>query len=866
MQPTAEHRRLTPEQRPRWHRWGTYVASRSWGTVRESGTVKNKPWLQFPFEQARSRAYRWTEDGIAGFCDQDQVLCMAPVFWNGLDPILKERFFGLSTEQGNHGEDLKEYFFYIDGLPSYSYVKMLYKYPQAEFPYARLVQENALAAPEEHGADLLDLLPTTFENNRYFDIAIEYAKASPEDILCRITAYNRGDQPAPLHILPQIWFRNTWFDGSAKPELGAQGKRTIHIRHDVLGERWWHIDQETELLFTENETNMQALFDQPNTSPYVKDGIDLAIIRGQRDRVNPANCGTKAAAHCQQIIQPGESWTVRFRLQPVHGKTPFADFDTIFEQRHQEADEFYAQVQRDDLSPDDRMIQRAAFAGLSWNRNFYHFKIKDWLKQQENSGAPDRAEDIKEMKKWQHFDAHEVISIPDPWEYPWFAAWDLNFQYVTISLVDPQFTKDQILMMLSPRFQRKDGALPAFEGDPETPHPPIHAWAAWHVYKLTGTRDIQFLQKTYEPLKRHHKWWMETQKQKHNLFGGGFLGVDNGMVFNRNSDVPKGMWLAQADGTAWMALFNLNMLAIAIELGEDDDAVEFLKQFWKVREALETLWDDKTGFFYDSLYSNEPNTRRIPIKVRNGSSLVGFAAVQLLDPALLDKLPRLQKQLAALEKDNSEFRKGENGLYLLTAISHTRMEELLKAIFDSEEFKSRYGLRSLSKYHAKHPVSWKGEDKTHELTYEPGETTDKVFGGNSNWRGPIWTPFNQLVIEALHNYDEYFGSSLRLPGKKPVSLKQGGLNIAEGMIDLFRRDEQDRRPFYGDIAYFQTDPHWRDCIWFREYFHAETGEGLGALHQNGWTALVAKLIHNHCRAVFIPAPFGTKQPKKVREV
>jgi hypothetical protein len=850
VQNTAEYQRISGRQREQWTHWGSYMSARSWGNVRENAPDEEHPWVAFPFEQARSRAYRWTEDGIAGFCDQQQNLCMAPAFWNEQDPILKERFFGLGNEPGNHGEGIKDYFFFLDGLPSSSYMKMLYKYPQVEFPYERLHQESVRRGQDQPSFELIDALHNTFLENRYFDIFIEYAKADAEDILCRITAINRGSKAAPLHILPHVWFRNSWQHSGERPELRADAQTMVHLQHPELGERWWHVELAHGLLFTENETNNVLIFDSSNASPYVKDGIDYAVVRGKSERVNPAKQGTKCAAHCHTLIEPGEYWVVRTRLQTVRSEAPFVDFDSVFEQRKQEADAFYAEVQPQDLSNEERDIQRKAFASLSWNKNFYHFNVDQWF-QQEAKKTQSKSETSR-FEQWRHFDAHDIVSVPDPWEYPWFAAWDLDFQVATLGLVDPEFAKQQVLLLLNDRYMHPKGMIPSFEGDLTTPHPPIHAWAAWHVYQ-TSDRDHQFLEKAYTCLKRNHEWWLKNQTQgEAYLFGGGFLGMDNISIFNRSEDVPEGGWLAQADGTGWMALFTLNLLSMAIELGKDADAVELLMHFMNIRRTLLTLWDEETQFFYDLLYT--PDSGRMLLKVRSLVGIVPVTAVTLLDSNSLETLPRLRRQIEKLRSTDSDFQVGTNGCYLLAALSIDKIKAVLKAVFDPNEFYSPFGIRSLSKSHEKHPLSYKIGEETFELNYDPGESSKKMFGGNSNWRGPIWKPLNQLVIEALYYYHDYFGTQFRVPGAKKQPFDQAAYDLCQRLISLFKQDHKGCRPLHGDNDYFQSDPHWRDYFWFYEHFQAETGEGLGASHQNGWTAAVAKLIQNGGRAVFIPNP------------
>ena len=844
MQTSVEFQRLSRDQRALWQRWGSYVSGRSWGTVRESDPqLHEKAWEAFPFEQARSRAYRWAEDGIAGFSDEQQRLCMALALWNEQDPILKERYFGLSNEQGNHGEDVKDYFFYLDGVPSYSYLKMLYRYPQVEFPYGRLVRENSVRGQDERDVDLIDVLNSAFRDNRYFDIFVEYAKADPDDVLCRITVVNRADQPAPLHLLPQIWFRNTWQEGGARPALRADGDNIVIVDHAEFT-AWWHVEAADALLFTENETNNPLVFDTPAVTPYAKDAIDYAVVRGQQERVNSAGHGTKCAAHFKSVVEAGASWVIRTRLTTNRLAEPFNDFDAVLEQRQREADEFYERLQRPELTPEEKFIQRTAFAGITWNKNFYHFNVRRWLENAETQVE-------HENEEWRHFDAHDVLSIADTWEYPWIAGWDLSFQITTLAIVDPEFAKAQTLLLLSDRYMRADGALPAFEGDLATPHPPVHAWATWHVYHMTGF-DRSFLSEAYGKLKQHFEWWLNTQMHADHLFGGGFLGADNVSVFDRNKDVPDGAWLAQADGTSWMALFALNMLGMAVELGRDDEAVTYLDHFLRIRSALFGLWDEETHFLYDVLHM--PDGESIQLKVRSVVGLIALSAVLPLNLDAFKPLKQIHRRLLALGESTPDFRSGADGHVLLAALSQDKLEHVINTVFDPSEFHSPYGVRSLSCYHEDHPVIYEIDGKEYTLRYEPGDSSDKMFGGNSNWRGPVWAPINQLIAEALHAYHDHYGERLSIQSGEAMTLEQGALDLVKRLVNLFKRDAEGRRPFFGTNEYLQNDPHWRDYLLFYEHFHGSTGAGLGASHQNGWTALIAKLIQNEGRSLITPVP------------
>lgn len=860
LEETVERQRMLGPEAEQWRKWGTYISARSWGTVRE-GQGSATAWEAVPFEYARSRAFRWTEDGIGGLSDIEQRLCHTIAFWNGQDLYLKERFFGLSNEQGNHGEDVKDYFYFLDGLPSASYMKMLYKYPQVEFPYQRMVRENAILQPEQPTYRLVDALHNAFAQNRYFDIFIEYAKAGPDDILCRITAVNRGDEAATLHILPQLFFRNTWQveqKGKKKsvqrPRLRAEDDHTVSVDHpDFKGYRWYS-DAPAALLFTENETNTELLYDTPNAEPYTRDGIDYAVVRGQRDRVNPEQVGSKCAAHWQTELAAGETWVIRTRLSASPHDQPFADFDAIFEQREREADDFYAGLQPDEASKEEKAIQRAGYAGLTWNKSFYHFNVKKWMK--ENAEALEASDEKRAFEDWQHFDAHDILSVPDPWEYPWLATWDIDFQVVTISMIDPEFAKEQILLLLSDRYMHPDGAMPGFEGNLGVPHAPLHGWAAWHVYH-TCEPDRDFLEQAYSRLKPHYDWWLKTHQPEPYLFDGGFVGKDNISLLDRNADVPEGGWILQVDNTGWMGLFTLNMLAMAIELDQDKDAERFLEAFLNIRTALQSLWNKKDKFFYEVI--RMPDGKRIPLKVRSFSSLIPLVAAMLFDPSVLEAeaLPRLRAAFEKAAKKEKEFSPGADGCVLLSLLPHDQIRHLLQVMLDPDEFFSPYGLRSVSKLHEEHPASVKVGEKTFDLQYEPGEASNSMLGGNSNWRGPIWAPLNQVAIEALHVYDEYFRTPFIQHKGDTITSGKAALDVIDRLTSLFELDEKKRRPYLGDCELFQQDPLWRDRIWFYEFFHADTGEGLGAAHQNGWTALIAKLIQDKGRAVYLPKKHGS---------
>ncbi len=893
---TAEHKRLADSaaRRADWKNWGPYVSERAWGTVREDYSATGEAWDYFPHDHARSRAYRWNEDGLAGVCNRFQNICLAVALWNERDPILKERLFGLTGSEGNHGEDVKEYYFYLDSTPTHSYMKMLYKYPQVEFPYAQLVEENQRRGRDAPEFELIDALRGAFEENRYFDVFVEYAKADQEDILCRISVVNRGPEPAPIHVLPHLWYRNTWSWGynSARPEMRALNTRTVYTKHRHLGERWWYVDAGAPLLFTENDTNTERLYNWPNATPYVKDGINDAVVHGRMDRVNPEQKGTKVAAHFRATIAPGETFTVRVRFTNVSQGDPFAEFDALFAQRIREADEFYAATQRamqspdpstpislpaaksasgQALSEDERRVQRQAFAGLMWTKQFYHYSIELWQRGDPGTPPPPESRGHGRNADWTHLYNLDVLSMPDKWEYPWFAAWDLAFHMVPIAMIDPEWAKRQIILLLREWYMHPNGQLPAYEWAFGDVNPPVHAWAAWQVYKiardLTGHRDTAFLERVFHKLLLNFTWWVNRKDQDgHNVFQGGFLGLDNIGVFDRSAPLPTGGHLEQADGTAWMAMYCLNMLAIALELARtrptyEDVATKFFEHFIYIASAFYdmgghgiSLWDEQDGFFYDILHT--PDATFIPLRVRSFVGLIPLLAVEALEPELLEGLPRFRRRMEWLLKYRPRLARsvasltevGAHGHYQLAIVGRDKLTRILARMFDPGEFFSDYGLRSLSKYHERQPYECHVGGSTYTVRYEPAESRTGLFGGNSNWRGPIWFPINYLMIEALRKYHHHYGDSLTVEvphgSGNQVTLDAAADELSRRLARIFLRDERNggRRPVFGGETYFQTDPHWRDYILFYEYFHGDNGAGLGASHQTGWTALVAELI------------------------
>jgi hypothetical protein len=864
---TVEHVRLRAN-RP-WKDWGPYLNERAWGNVREDSAADSQPWEHVPFDQARSRAFRWSEDGLAGFCDSEQRLCMALGLWNERDSILKERLFGLGNTEGNHGEDIKELYVFLDGLPSHAYAKARYIYPQVAFPYDDLRTQNAERSRDVPEYELTDALRDVLAEGRYFDVVVEYAKADPHDVLCRITATNRGPDAAPLHLLPHLWFRNTWAGSdSPVPQLVFRDG-AVRVDAEDMPKLWWFAQAEGHTLhwlFTDNETNHEALTGKPNTARYTKDGIGDSVVQGRLERVNPALKGTRCAAHVSATVEPGESLVILTRLADVAHAAPFADADALFSQRQREADEFYAATQRGGMSEDERHIQRQAFAGLTWSKTFYHFNVKEW--HDESGGEPEEWVN----KAWGHMRAKDIISVPDKWEYPWFAAWDQVFQAVTIGLVDIEFAKQQVNLLLNDRYQHPDGQLPGFEGNLDMANPPIHAWGALHLYELekqlTGERDTDFLKHIFHKLLLNYGWWFMPRDSQSELEGG-FLGMDNISLFNR-SEPPEGYTLIQADSYGWMGLFTLNMLEIAVELAQDDvlyedHALHFMNGLiWLIDRLHATtgktvlLWDDDDGFFYDVLLKEGKDPQRL--KIRSYVGLIPFTVVGVFKAEHLAKLEKLRGRLDGFARNHGEHLRGytaddgaTDAVFSLALLQPERMERLLKRLVAADEFMSDYGLRSVSRYHAQHPFTLNVDGERYVLEYEPGDSRTDLAGGNSNWRGPVWAPVNLLVIEALRKYDTHY-SALVVPSPdgSDSSVSPGGLAdlLCQRLIGLFRRGTDGKRPVFGNTAFYHDDPHWGDCVLFFEHFHGDRGYGLGASHQNGWTALIAKLIQD-CGAVAV---------------
>ncbi|MBI4790908.1 MAG: glucosidase [Chloroflexi bacterium] len=863
-----------------WKRWGPYLAERAWGTVREDYSANGTAWDYFPHDHARSRVYRWNEDGLAGICDSQQRLCFALALWNGRDPILKERLFGLTGPEGNHGEDVKEYYFYLDSTPTHSYMKMLYKYPQREFPYNDLVETNRRRGKLEPEYELMDT--GVFADNRYFDVFVEYAKASPDDILIRITAANRGPDSAELHVLPTLWFRNMWSWGSAlyaeRPILRRDGV-TILAEHAKLGRYVLVCDGSPNLLFTENETNYRRLFNTPNLARYVKDGINDAIVGGCTDAVNPEATGTKAAAHYRLTIAAGETTTLRLRLSnlqlPITNyQSAFSDFDTTMSQRQSEADEFYAALQPAGLDADPRNIQRQAFAGILWSKQFYNYDVGFWLRGDPTQPPPPAERLNGRNHAWTHLNNADIISMPDKWEYPWFAAWDLAFHCIPLALVDSGLAKGQLILLGREWYQHPNGQIPAYEWNFGDVNPPVLAWAAWRVYKIEqrmrGKGDLGFLERVFHKLLLNFTWWVNRKdSEDNNVFEGGFLGLDNIGVFDRSAVLPTGGHIEQSDGTAWMGMFCLNMLRIALELaGHDhvyeDIATKFFEHFLYIADAMNNrigagigLWDEDDEFFYDVLRVGPDNSFRL--KVRSIVGLMPLFAVTTIEPAELEKLPEFKRrmewflkhrpQLAALVSRWMEPGMGERRL--LAILRGHRMKRVLKRMLDESEFLSPYGVRALSRYHAEHPYTLDVGGTRYTVEYQPAESNSGLFGGNSNWRGPIWFPVNYLIVESLQQFHHYYGDDFKVEcptgSGQFLTLKEIADDLSRRLIRIFTRDANGQRPVYGGQETFQRDPLWCDYLSFHEYFHGDNGAGIGASHQTGWTGLVAKLIQQQAR-------------------
>ena len=859
-----------------WRRWGPYLSERQWGTVREDYSRHGTAWDYFPHDHARARAYRWGEDGLLGICDNHQRLCFALALWNQQDPILKERLFGLAGPEGNHGEDVKECYFYLDSTPTHSYMKGLYKYPQAEFPYARLVEENARRARAHPEFELMEA--GVFAKDRYFDVFAEYAKVTTDDILIRLTVVNRGSEPATLHLLPTLWFRNiwTWEVDAERPTLRrggrVSGRMFIRADHRGLGRTYrLYCEGEPELLFTDNETNSRRLWGVENSHLYVKDAFHDYVVHGRKIAVNPAFEGTKAAAYYRLDLAAGESAAVRLRLSDREPEgDPFGDaFNRLFAQRQREADEFYGTVIPSKLSEDAQNVMRQALAGMLWSKQWYHYDVRRWLEGDPTRPAPPPERRRGRNTEWTHLYNEDVISMPDKWEFPWYAAWDLAFHTIPLALVDPAFAKDQLILLLREWYMHPNGQIPAYEWGFGDVNPPVHAWAAWRVYKIEkrvrGTADIKFLARIFHKLLLNFTWWVNRKDPEgKNVFQGGFLGLDNIGVFDRSAPLPTGGTIQQSDGTAWIGMYCLNMLAIALELARADSAYEdvaskFFEHFVYIAHAMNNvagqgieLWNKDEGFFYDVLHL--PDGAVHPLKVRSMVGLIPLFAVETLEPEMLASLPRFSRRMLWFLTNRPYLRdyvvrqdtpEGETRR-LLALGTGVRLASVLRYMLDENEFLSPYGIRALSKYHRDNPYVFRLNGQEHLVRYEPGASESGIFGGNSNWRGPIWFPVNYLLIESLQKFDHFYGDTFQVEyptgSGRLLTLWGAAAELSRRLTHLFLRSGDGRRPAHGRNEQFRSDPHWRDLVLFYEFFHGDDGSGLGASHQTGWTGLVAKLL------------------------
>ncbi len=850
-----------------WRLWGPYLSERQWGTVREDYSAEGDAWGYFPHDHARSRAYRWGEDGLAGVSDDHQRLCFALALWNGRDPILKERLFGLTGPEGNHGEDVKEHYYYLDNTPTHSYMRMLYKYPQAEYPYERLVLENARRGKEQRELELIDT--GVLDGGRYFDVVVEYAKAAPEELLARITVHNRGPAAAPLEILPQLFFRNTWSWGrsSAKPRLAAVGEGVVEAVHSELGVMYLHCAGAAELLFTENESNVRRLWGAEAPGPF-KDAFHEYVVLGRRDAVSAARQGTKVAARYALNVAPGTPAVVELRLGRERLEHPFADAATLWSARRSEADAFYEELQRE-LPEAARDVQRQAFAGMLWSKQFYNLDLAQYLAGDPSQPPPPPERRSGRNSEWFHLNNSDVISMPDKWEYPWYAAWDLAFHCVPLALVDPTFAKEQLVLLTREWYMHPSGQLPAYEWNFSDTNPPVHAWGAWRVYELErelrGRGDLVFLERIFHKLLLNCTWWVNRKDvDGRNVFQGGFLGLDNIGVFDRSARLPTGGRIDQADGTSWMAMYSLNMMRIALELAQhnsvyEDVASKFFEHFLYIAAAMNNvggqgieLWDAEDEFFYDVLHTPDGGTR--PLKVRSMVGLIPLFAVEVLDPDLLERVPDFRRRLEWFLEYRPDLHAlvsrwqvaGRGERRLLSLLRGHRMKRVLRRMLDENEFFSPYGIRALSRWHAEHPYVLRVDHETFSVGYEPGESRSGMFGGNSNWRGPVWFPVNCLIVHALRKFHHYYSDDFRVEcptgSGRFLSLNEIADEISRRLGSVFERDPGGQRPVLGDDPRLQQDPHFRDHLLFYEHFHGDTGRGIGASHQTGWTGLVADLL------------------------
>jgi hypothetical protein len=865
---TAEHQRLADcrDTDAPWRRWGPYLSERQWGTVREDYSAGGDAWNYFTHDHARSRAYRWGEDGLGGISDDQQILCFALALWNGRDPILKERLFGLTNSEGNHGEDVKEYYFYLDSTPTHSYMRYLYKYPQAAYPYEQLLQENRRRGRKDFEFELLDT--GIFDEDRYFDVFVEYAKADPEDVLIRVTAHNRGPEAATLHLLPTLWFRNTWSwpDGTAKPSLGAteaNGATAIEARHEQLGRRTLLCERDDlPVLVVENETNLARIFGREGGPRFPKDGINDCVVQGRKAAVNPKRTGSKGAMHWQVAIPPGGEAVLRLRLRdPAARGVPFgAEYDRIFDARRAEADEFYRKIAPASFTEDEARVYRQALAGMLWSKQYYLYDVRQWSR--ERGSAPRNAD-------WAHMDNADIFSMPDKWEYPWYAAWDLAFHTLALGLVDADFAKDQLKLTLRERYLHPNGQMPAYEWNFGDVNPPVHAWATVFLYQLDraqreGRSDRRWLAYQFNKLTLNFSWWINRKDRSgRNLFEGGFLGLDNIGVFDRSAPLPTGGYLEQADGTAWMGVFCQHMVEMAAELAREDPlyedmVVRFMTHFLSIGSAMvrlgdDGMWDEQDGFFYDVLRRPDGSAERL--KVRSVVGLLPLCAAAIIEPEIRQKLPEVVRRMRGLLEDRPELRRflhpldqpGVGDRRMLSIVNEEKLRRILKVMLDEEEFLGPHGIRSVSRRHAAQPYVLHAGGQEFRVEYLPAESDSGMFGGNSNWRGPVWMPVNAMLIRALLVWYSYQGDAFRVEcptgSGRMMTLYEVAREITHRLAGTFLRDAAGQRPVFGGTRKFQEDPHWRDCVLFHEYFHGDNGAGLGASHQTGWTGVIATLMH-----------------------
>jgi Mannosylglycerate hydrolase MGH1-like glycoside hydrolase domain len=879
---TPEHKRLRDHEsrKANWRKWGPYLSERAWGTVREDYSGSGDSWNYFPFDQSHMRAYRWSEDGIGGISDRDQFCCFAFAFWNHKDPILKERLFGLTGEQGNHGEDVKECYYYLDNTPTHSYMKMLYKYPHAEYPYQDLIEENGKRGKQDPEYELLDT--GIFDEGRYFDIEFEYAKAGEDDILCKLTVHNRGPEEAKLLVLPTLWFRNTWAWGymggpmgrtTAKPHIkrmkSIDGVAAAEVSHSHVGDYFFYADEGERWFFTENDSNMEKIWNRPNATPYTKESFHRYFCDDDHSAVKADNFGTKGTIPYDLELGAGESRTLRFRLTSKASKKPFRDFDTLFATRQAEADGFYETVAPPTLSDQEKLIQRQAFAGLLWSKQLYYYDVQQWLSGDIAFPDPPEERYWGRNSNWEHLVNFDVMSMPDKWEYPWYASWDLGFHCITFALIDPAFAKRQLTLLTREWYMHPNGELPAYEWSFDDANPPVHAWAAWRTFKIEekmcGKGDREFLEGIYHKLLLNFTWWVNRKDQDgRNVFQGGFLGLDNISLFDRSEALPTGGRIDQSDGTAWMGFYCLGMMRIALGLAikdpiYQDSATKFFEHFLRIAHAMTaagrngpSLWNDEDGFFYDVLHL--PDGSNIPLKVRSLVGLLPLLAVETIDPETFEAMPVFRRRLhwflsqrpILSQNMASVDDPGVGERRLLAILTRERLISVLRYMLDENEFLSPYGLRSVSKVHQEHPFVFECTGKKYEINYEPAESETDLFGGNSNWRGPIWFPINFLIIESLQKFHHYYGDDLKVEfptgSDHWITLGEVADELSRRLSSLFLQDESGNRPVYSDTPIYANDPHFKDLLLFHEYFHGETGKGLGASHQTGWTSVVAKLI------------------------